>query len=209
VSVQAGRVLESNSLAGRHRHGGNILPDSIPQSLRFAPTMNFIFKKQVIDQIDNFDPWFKRGGEDLDFCIRLRNAGYRILSNPAAVIYHASTYGPRKAWRDGRSRAQAFVKHRREMMLDALVIYFHIASIFGSILFLMVGNLGFAGIAILPSIVHRLRKAWASMADGSKGFKALMVSLQAYISYASFFIFLPIMALERNMNGSRTGLDSA
>jgi len=54
----------------------------------FCPTMNSAFKREVFENIGNYDPVFEFGGEDDDICIRAINYGYKIRYNPKAIIYH-------------------------------------------------------------------------------------------------------------------------
>lgn len=48
-----------------------------------------LVRKEVINKIKSFDEKFNPyGWEDIDFTIRARKSGYKILYNPKAVIYH-------------------------------------------------------------------------------------------------------------------------
>ena len=55
-----------------------------------------LVRRNLLEEIGLFDEDFYVYGEDTDFCIRIRRAGYRILQVPAAVTYHAGsgTVGP-------------------------------------------------------------------------------------------------------------------
>lgn len=55
-----------------------------------------LVRRSLLDEIGVFDEDFYVYGEDTDFCIRIRRAGYKILQVPAAVTYHAGsgTVGP-------------------------------------------------------------------------------------------------------------------
>lgn len=52
----------------------------------YAVTANLAFLKSVTDKV-SFDSRFSLG-EDVDFCWRLQEKGYRIVYQPAAVVYH-------------------------------------------------------------------------------------------------------------------------
>ena len=124
VIVQAGKVVGIKSLDEVSTVSKQPNTES-PSFLRFAPTLNFAFKKQLVNVIGNFDPKFKEGGEDLDFCVRLRKAGYRILYNPDAKVYHLKhKYNLQTTWRDGKSRARVFIKHGTAMLSDAFICFF-------------------------------------------------------------------------------------
>jgi glycosyltransferase involved in cell wall biosynthesis len=169
-----------------------------PILLKFALTQNFAIKKEAINIIGNFDSWFKKGGEDLDFCIRARKAEYGIFYNSNAVIYHlADGYGMRRAWRDGRSRAQCFVKHRDVMFRDAFTMLFHLILIITSLTLLAKGYLGFAFLLIILSIGHRVYRAIIGVRQGNAVLASLVDSFTTYISIVSFVFSFPSLALDR------------
>ncbi|MFA5880331.1 MAG: glycosyltransferase family 2 protein [Candidatus Margulisiibacteriota bacterium] len=45
-------------------------------------------KREVLEKIGLLDPDYFNNYEDVDFCVRARKAGYRIVVNPRAQIYH-------------------------------------------------------------------------------------------------------------------------
>ena len=46
-------------------------------------------RKSVFDEVGGFDEQsLKVAFNDIDYCLRLRNAGYRVVYNPFAVLYH-------------------------------------------------------------------------------------------------------------------------
>jgi len=55
-----------------------------------------LVRRSLLDEVGVFDEDFYVYGEDTDFCIRIRRAGYRILQVPTAVTHHAvsGTVGP-------------------------------------------------------------------------------------------------------------------
>jgi GT2 family glycosyltransferase len=57
----------------------------------WAPTSNLSVSKRAFEAVGGFDenPFTVVGGEDVDFCARLRQAGYRIGCTPEAVVLHA------------------------------------------------------------------------------------------------------------------------
>ena len=58
-------------------------------SVRYCPTSNLAFPAAEFRAMGGLDPgWRIPGGEDRDLCARWRQAGYRILMDPAARVYH-------------------------------------------------------------------------------------------------------------------------
>ena len=52
------------------------------------PGCNTAVTKKAFDAIGGFDPIFRTAGDDVDFCWRLREAGYRLGFSPGAFVWH-------------------------------------------------------------------------------------------------------------------------
>jgi GT2 family glycosyltransferase len=52
------------------------------------PGCNLAVTKAAFDQIGGFDPQFHTAGDDVDFCWRLRDAGFRLGFAPGAFVWH-------------------------------------------------------------------------------------------------------------------------
>ncbi len=52
------------------------------------PGCNLAVTKAAFDSIGGFDPRFRTAGDDVDFCWRLRDAGYRLGFAPGAFVWH-------------------------------------------------------------------------------------------------------------------------
>ena len=54
-------------------------------------------RSDVFDQLNGFDPGFRNGYEDVDLCLRARDAGYRVVFEPSSVVTHLeSASGPER-----------------------------------------------------------------------------------------------------------------
>lgn len=77
----------------------------------WAATANLMVARSAFDRVGGFDPEYRHIGEDADFCLRARRAGFRLEFCPAAVVGHDAEYelGPvlRRAFFHGYSAAQA------------------------------------------------------------------------------------------------------
>jgi len=166
--------------------------------LKFALTQNFAFRKEVVRAVGDFDPQFRKGGEDLDFCIRLRKAGYRIYYNPNAKVYHLRhRYSLRAAWRDGKSRARVFIKHGMALLNDAFICFFHSISLSAFSLLLVIGYPELALLIFTPSLLHRLYRAFINRGRDAGIFRGLLDSFIAYISHTAFVVSLIGLALQK------------
>ena len=52
------------------------------------PGCNLTVTKVAFDAIGGFDPQFRTAGDDVDFCWRLRSAGFRLGFAPGAFVWH-------------------------------------------------------------------------------------------------------------------------
>ncbi len=52
------------------------------------PGCNLVVTKAAFDTIGGFDPQFHTAGDDVDFCWRLRDAGFRLGFVPGAFVWH-------------------------------------------------------------------------------------------------------------------------
>lgn len=62
--------------------------------------------KQLFDELGGFDEGFINGYEDVDYCFRVKEKGYRIIYNPKSVLYHyeSVTEGRFKAVKENEER---------------------------------------------------------------------------------------------------------
>ncbi len=51
------------------------------------PSVNLAYKKEVFDQLEGFDPWFKEA-EEVDLNFRAVDQGFRLVYNKRAIVYH-------------------------------------------------------------------------------------------------------------------------
>jgi GT2 family glycosyltransferase len=54
-------------------------------------------RRDAFDSVGGFDEQFAVDFNDVDYCLRLRQAGYRIVFTPFATLYHheSASFGPR------------------------------------------------------------------------------------------------------------------
>ncbi|MEJ5300096.1 MAG: glycosyltransferase [Thermodesulforhabdaceae bacterium] len=53
-----------------------------------------LVRKKVFEEIGRFDESFVTGYEDMDFCLKVREAGYRVVYTPKSVLYHFVSSSP-------------------------------------------------------------------------------------------------------------------
>jgi glycosyltransferase involved in cell wall biosynthesis len=157
----------------------------------FAPTQNLAFRREVLEVIGNFDEELDIGGEDYDFCLRLKKAGISILYDNCAYVFHAEhEHKLNKAWRDGKARAKVFLKHGIHAVRDAIVNFFHglaLLSLPLIIALFIIYKSPFLFIPILTSLAHRLYRAFLMRKNESMTlWHAVKYSLMDYVSHIAF-----------------------
>ena len=80
------------------------------------PSCNIVFRREVLERVGGLDDWFMTA-EDIDLNYRAVDAGYRIVYNPNAIVYHrtkATIYRfYKQAYWNGVGRKQLTLKHGR------------------------------------------------------------------------------------------------
>ncbi len=95
---------------------GSTRPDGRPPTWDVDFTIGAcqLVRRQAFDQIGGLDSSIFYGPEDVDFCLRLKNAGWRISQTEAASCHHPPRRRNRKLLtRRGLSHAVAVLKHLR------------------------------------------------------------------------------------------------
>ncbi len=77
------------------------------------PGCNMAFRRDRLLAIGGFDPRFRRAGDDVDVCWRLRDRGWTLGFSPAAVVWHHRRGSVRAFWR------QQFHYGAAEALLEA------------------------------------------------------------------------------------------
>lgn len=78
------------------------------------PGCNMAFWRELILELDGFDPVFTAAGDDVDFCWRVLDAGWELAFHPAAFVWHRRRSDLRAYARQqrGYGRAEALVQAR-------------------------------------------------------------------------------------------------
>ncbi|MEX2607378.1 MAG: glycosyltransferase [Kiritimatiellia bacterium] len=93
-----------------------------PGASRYAPSVGYqrefqcvtfacvLIPRAVYRQLSGLDPAYRNGFEDCDFCLRAREAGYRVLYHPASRIIH---YGQSTSGRTDHDNANWILFQKR------------------------------------------------------------------------------------------------
>jgi glycosyltransferase involved in cell wall biosynthesis len=161
----------------------------------FAPTQNLALQRSVFEIVGNFDEKFDIGGEDYDFCLRLKKAGISIFHDSCVYVFHVEhKHRLKKAWRDGKARARAFLKHGIHAIRDAFVCLFHGLALLSSPLLVTLSVVSSNMLLLVPialSLAHRSHRTFVAKRRANVSlWQAIKNSLITYISYTAFVIEL-------------------
>lgn len=91
VIQSAGSLLLRGPTRGKHLNPGRSLGDLGPDVMACDYTGIFVLRTKEIGQI-RFNEHFFAYWEDVDYCYRLRQAGYRIAISPRFLIWHYGSF---------------------------------------------------------------------------------------------------------------------
>lgn len=87
------------------------------EDVDWVPACSLLARADAIRRVGAFDPAFFVFGDDLDWCWRLRNAGWRIATAPDSVVFHRYPGGkaltPWRAYYSTRNMPELFRRHLR------------------------------------------------------------------------------------------------
>jgi GT2 family glycosyltransferase len=116
---------------GTLQHAGITLENGIPDHIHraqpgdFAPALAqrdypavtgacIIFRRDLLEQLEGFDEIYEMYVEDVDLCLRVWDAGFRVVYQPASALVHLESASIRDiARRDAQVRAGWATMHER------------------------------------------------------------------------------------------------
>lgn len=132
------------------------IPEREPVYVDAAPSGCMLVEKAAIEAAGGFDESFFFYLEDLEFSLRLRLSGLRILAVPAAEVFHDRGPGSPLAFRGSGSypRERAYLLMRNRLRIVAT----HYAA--GTILALAPTLLAYEAASLALSLLHGWGGAW-------------------------------------------------
>ncbi|HXF98341.1 MAG TPA: glycosyltransferase [Gaiellaceae bacterium] len=120
-TIQHAGVLLTEGAAGHlyagHPHGtpGYIGRARLAQDISAVTAACMLVRRAAFDAVGGLDERFAVAYNDVDFCLRLRRAGWRVLLVPDAVLYHheSASFGSHVAGREDAYRAELELIRRR------------------------------------------------------------------------------------------------
>ncbi|MCA9421781.1 MAG: glycosyltransferase [Nitrospira sp.] len=123
----AGAVISRQHLTPYHLFQG--VPESLPaantrKELQAVTAACMLVRKETFEKAGGFDEGFVNGFEDIDFCLKVRQMGRKVVYQPKSCLYHLESQSPGRKQHD-EPNAQRFVSHWEHKWLvdEDLVAY--------------------------------------------------------------------------------------
>ncbi len=96
--LYAGARQQPLTLAAVHTHRGerDTVGPPTPQAVDYIFGCGMLIRRAVLEEVGLLDPGYFLYYEDLDFCRRVRAAGYRLLYVPRARLWHGGASSTRE-----------------------------------------------------------------------------------------------------------------
>lgn len=107
------KLFPGSRLFGGYHQGWKNL--RVPHDVDCISAAFMMIRAQVIEKVGFLDEKFFMYGEDIDWCLRIKNAGYRILFYPGVKTLHLKRRSGREQTRDRDLR-----KRTQNMFLDSM-----------------------------------------------------------------------------------------
>lgn len=112
-----------HKLLPRRLRGELLLAEHWDYSRRRAVEMlsgaAMLLRREVIDEVGGFDERFHMYGEDNEWCLRMRRAGWKLLFEPEAVVKHRGAASSLKRWdslEKQRVQSEALLRFQRHCL---------------------------------------------------------------------------------------------
>lgn len=200
------KLIHRSSLLTPFRRPNN------PGSLLWATTSNLCVHRNVFETLGGFreDFPFRLGGDDTDFCLRLRDQGCRIVAVPEAVCFHSwATWSHplsvvRRSFRWGWMHSRLLRDHPRYRRLDAPGLPIHsLACLFIALIGSFAGGLHLLLTPVLYVVLAVMLHAIFASARSSNRRLAFLEDLTLALVELPFGFG---RALESLTNGSLIGV---
>jgi GT2 family glycosyltransferase len=115
-------------MTGGHRGATSPVLAAVPFEVDYLLGCAMLLSREALATTGGFDPRFFLYYEDLDLCLRLQRAGYRLLTAPEAALWHkvAGSTGlesPCRTYHLASSSVMFFRKHARGRSIPAVLLW--------------------------------------------------------------------------------------
>jgi GT2 family glycosyltransferase len=139
-----------------HRHEKDSPHNSQVQEIDYVWGAAMLIKREVLEETGGFDPDFFVYYEEVDFCLRVKELGYKLVFIPDSHVWHKVGSSANNAWTAyhwNRSKMLLYRKHAKSSIhLISLVLFALLYAIISPVIHGKSGNRG--------PFRHALRGLW-------------------------------------------------
>ena len=115
---------EGREIHGSHRLSGAVADDPVAEERSDVQVVTgacLAIRREVFESLGGFDEGYWNGNEDVDLCLKVREAGYRVVYEPRSTLtHHESVSGPERFSRCGDNIRRLTERWRDRVVLDAI-----------------------------------------------------------------------------------------
>ncbi len=115
----AGVVLSRGPLTPYHvfhKASPDLPAVNIRKEFQAVTAACMLVRKKIFDELGGFDEDFVNGFEDVDFCLRVRQLGKKVVYQPQSCLYHLESQSPGRKKHD-LTNAKRFIERWKHMWL--------------------------------------------------------------------------------------------
>jgi GT2 family glycosyltransferase len=122
------RFPPAHKMTGTNKHDREEY--SVPREISFAPSCCMLISRETYEKTGGFDERYHFFYDDWDFCVRPREAGFRILYQPTAILWHKVAQSTMRSskpmgwWRVyGQSAVRYYRDHSNPLVLGVHLLW--------------------------------------------------------------------------------------
>jgi glycosyltransferase involved in cell wall biosynthesis len=154
-----------------------------------VPGCNMAYFKSALQEINGFDPEFRKAGDDVDVCWRLMQLGYKIGFSPSAIVWHYRRFTVKAYFgqQKGYGEAESLLRYKHLQYFDSAGSARWKGVIYGQPRFERVFQRpviyhGIFGTGLFQCIYPRPHSEWSSLVSSLE-----WVGLTAFILIVSYW----------------------
>lgn len=126
-----------------HRHEKDLPENSQVREVDYIWAAAMLIKREVLQKTGGFDTDFFVYYEEVDFCLRVKELGYKLMFVPDSYVWHKVGSSENNAWTAyhwNRSKMLLFRKHAKSRVHFFLLLFYVLLYVFISPVFLAKGG---------------------------------------------------------------------
>jgi GT2 family glycosyltransferase/phage pi2 protein 07 len=106
-----------------HAKNFHELENKAAREVEYCAAASLLKKRKAIEEVGYWEEFFIHY-DDVDWCLRVQEKGYKIFCNPRSIVFHESMYRKQPTWikyYNARNLLYLYAKHKASMFFFALL----------------------------------------------------------------------------------------